>query len=370
MKIRIISLSVLVMIVFIAATSVSQNIVAGRQGFAMQMQLDNRGVFGRYAFPGGPTSTESMGFEYPIGQKIEHLYGAGLWVGGKLDTARAGTSTAISLVTVAYEGWSGPMNEFYPGYSLADSIWKVIGRGIVRPSSWESYWGNSIPRVSVSDNDFYMCYNDTGRLITGHVPLRLKVVQSSFVWADTMWEGIQIVEYKVINQGRKTIDSAFVGCNVEGDVGYRDWSTFWTKNCSGYSSSARTCYTENPVVPGTTPIGLSLLKASRPLDSLRVSVRYSNPQTPSNDANRYRFVSTGQIDPDEYPGLSDSRFLLSCGPFTIRPIADTVVVAFAFVSGQSINQLDLRAQKARQLYTTFARPDVLGMASEAIRNRR
>ncbi|MBI5473852.1 MAG: hypothetical protein HY961_16060 [Ignavibacteriae bacterium] len=362
MKIRIISLFVLVMIVFIVTTSVSQNVVAGRQGFTMQMQLDNRGVFGQYAFPGGPTSTETMGLEYPIGQKIEHLFGAGLWVGGRLDTARAGTSPALPLVSVAFEGWAGPINEYYAGPSSADTIWKVIGRGVPRPPSWESYWGNSIPRVSVSDNDFYMCYNDTGRSVTGHIPLRLKVVQSSFVWADTMWEGIQIIEYKVINQGRKTIDSAYVGCHVEGDVGYRDGRPFWELNCSGYLQSTRTGYTENPVVRGTTPIGLSLLKASRPLDSLRISVRhFTGSQTPPNDQYKYPFISTGQIDPDEYPALSDSRFLLSCGPFTIRPFADTVVVAFAFVSGQSINQLDLRAQKARQLYLTAVSPDVLGL---------
>ena len=340
--------------------SVCQNVVSARQGFMMKIQLNNLGAFGRYAHPGG-SSTDTLGLEYPIGQRIEHLFGAGVWVGGKLDTARAGTSTPLRLVSVAYEGWAGPIHEFYPGASPADTIWKLNGWGVPRPPSWNSYWGDAIPRFSMSNNDHYMCYNDTGRIVTGHIPLRLKVIESSFVWLDSAWEGIHIVEYKVINQGKKTIDSSYVGFFVEGDVGYRDWTSFWQKNNSAYLQPTRTGYTNNPVTFGTTPIGLSFLHASRPHDSLRFSFRwFPGQQTPANDAMKYAFLSSGRIDADEYPALSDSRFLLSCGPFTIRPIADTVVVAFAFVSGQSINQLDVRAQKARQLYQTAVDPEIVG----------
>ena len=337
-----------------------QTVVRARQGFEMQIELDNYGVFGKFVFPTGPLYNDSLGFEYPIGQRIEHLFGAGVWVAGKLDTARVGTSTPLDLVSVAFEGWAGPAHEFYPGNTLADTIWKGNGRGVPRPPSWETYWGNSIPRVSVSDNDLYMCYSDTARTVVGHVPLRLKVIESSFVWADTMWEGIQIVEYKVINQGSKTIDSSYMGFFVEGDVGDPWQVNYFRENSAGYLPASRTGYITNPHNFAMTPMGLSFLKAPRPLDSLRLTFRrFAGPNTPPVDEYKYPFMSTGQIDPDEYPALSDSRFLLSCGPFTIRPIADTVVVAFAFLSGQSINQLDIRAQKARQLYQTAVNPEIV-----------
>ncbi|MBI5473854.1 MAG: hypothetical protein HY961_16070 [Ignavibacteriae bacterium] len=341
--------------------SVSQTIDVERQGFEMRVLMDNRGVFGRYTLSVPPLQRDTIGLEYPIGQRIEHLFGAGLWIGGKLDTARVGTSPPLKLVSVAFEGWAGPMHEFYPGSTPADTIWKVNGRGVPRPSSWESYWGNALPRVSVSDNDFYMTYSDTARSITGHVPLRLKVIESSFVWADTMWEGIQIIQFKVINQGSKVIDSSYIGFFVEADIGWTEVAVFYLRNCSGYLPSSRTAYTADPLSFAVTPVGLSFLNVSPPPDSLRFTVQiFSGPGTPAVDEFKYPFMSTGEIDPDEYPALSDSRFLFSCGPFTIRPIADTIVVAFALVAGQSINQLDVRAQKARQLYLTAVSPDVLG----------
>lgn len=128
----------------------------------MRLSFDNRGVFGRVSYPGVIGGTDpgrdSIGLEYPLGQPYEHLYGGAIWVGGKLDTARSGTSTPVVAVATGYEGWTGPYFEFFPGSSPADTIWKMNGRGVQRPQSWDAYWGDAIPRVSISDNDHYCTY--------------------------------------------------------------------------------------------------------------------------------------------------------------------------------------------------------------------
>lgn len=88
-----------------------------KQGFSMKMPLDNRGAFGRVCYPGVIGGTDPgpqfIGLEYPIGQPYEHLFGAGLWVGGILDTSTSGNPVFVKGVTVGYEGWSGPYFEFF-----------------------------------------------------------------------------------------------------------------------------------------------------------------------------------------------------------------------------------------------------------------
>jgi hypothetical protein len=347
---------------FIAANQSNgqSNIRYAKQGFSMRLAFDNRGTFGRVPYPGviggvdpGP---DSVGLAYPIGQPYEHVFGAGLWVGGKLDTAQIGTSTPIRIVTTGYEGWQGPFFEFFPGSTPADTIWKVAGRGVQRPPSWETFWGGSIYRTSVSDNDQYCTYTDTSVRIAAHVPLRLKVVQSSCVWSDPYAEAIHIIEYKIINMGVKAIDSAYVGAFLDGDVGPYNIANFAQRNYAGYYQDSRTAYIHNPVDIGSTPVGLSLLHSSRPVDSLQFSFRWwPGTNHPNTDADRYARLSSGRIDSNQLPtGLTDTRCLISFGPFTLppqsAPVHDTVAVVFAIVSGQSLNAMRQHAERAKQIY--------------------
>lgn len=355
---RALVIATLCWIVVPAKDVCAQTSVYAKQGFSMRLCFRNSGTMGRISYPGTSIARDSIGLEYPIGAPYEHILGAGLWVGGKLDTARAGTSTPIRLVSTAYEGWAGPLSEFSGGPSPADTIWKVIGRGVPRPPSWDAYWGNSIPSVSVSDNDHYCAYRDNLVPVSWHVPLHLKVIQSSYVWNDPYAEAIHIIEYKIINDGDKRIDSVYVGMLLEHYVGlysqlpyYRRWGYI------AYYPDVRTMYAHNPVDIGTTPVGVTLLGTSRDLDSLRLTFQWwVGPMTPTPDAQRYIRMSSGSIMPDEALSnpAGDSRGLFGCGPFTIRPTAgpgpDTLVVAFAIVSGQNLTVMRQRAERARIIY--------------------
>jgi hypothetical protein len=296
-----------------------------------------------------------LGLEYPIGSLIEHIGAAGVWVGGILDTSTGPSPAFVRRVSVAFEGWAGPWKEFFPGPSPADSIWKVTGRGIPRPASWESYWGNTVPSVSFSDNDHYCRYDDYHVNVAGHVPLRLRIVESSFVWDNPYAEAVDIIEYRIINQGVKQIDSAYIGFLLDADVGPYHVPLYWDHNYTGYYPSTHTAYIHNPVDIGSTPVGVSVLSSPRPLDSVRFAFRgLSGAQTPATDAAKYALLSSGIIQPDEFPGLSETRCVLSFGPFVLYPSAhplhDTLVAALAIVSGQSLPAMQLHAQRAKAIY--------------------
>ena len=305
----------------------------------MRMEMDNRGAFGVITYPGS-VPADSLGLEYPIGAKVEHLFGGGLWIGGLLDTSQAGGETPLRLVTTFYEGWAeAPLFEGTPGNTSADTIWRASRRDTVEPPGWSAYWGGSLPFRPISDNDFYCTYTDTPRIRSGYIPLRLKVIQSSYAWNDPYADAIIINEYRIVNMGRRTIDSAYIGWFVDADVGPINVANYWTHDFTAYISNSRTAYIHNPQDAGSTPVGAALLWPPDSPDLRYTFQWFPGSGTPANDDGKYTLMSLGQIKPDEYPNLSDTRFFFSFGPFFMRPatdpLADTLKIAVAIVSGYS-----------------------------------
>jgi hypothetical protein len=338
------------------------NVNYTKQGFSMRLCFDNRSTMGRLSYPGGSgfNNLDSVGLEYPVGyppsRGYEHIIGAALWVGGKLDTSQIGTSSPIKLVTTGYEGWRGPFCEFYPGSSPADSIWKVSGRGVPHPPGWNTYWGDLIPPVSISDNDHYCLYDDTQVGVAGHIPLRLKVAQNSFVWNSPFAEAIHIIEYRIVNVGVKRIDSAYVGVFMESLVGlYSPVPYYVLNNYSDYDVSNRIGFVHaSSLNLLATPVGVALLHSSRPPDSLQYTfVSYTGPSSPRNDLARYDLLSSGRISPTPSPA-EDILSVYGCGPFTIRPGTDanpdTLRVVFGILSGQNVNVMLANVGRARNIY--------------------
>ena len=350
--------------------AVGQTYKWAKQGFGMRMPLDNRGAFGRVSYPGVIGGTDpgpdSLGLEYPLGQHFEHLFGAGLWVGGILDTSTSGPPVFVRGVTVGYEGWSGPYFEFFPGNSPADTIFKV-SKGYPKPPGWDDPSGleGAIPYHPISDADFYMKYTDDHVRVSGHVPLHLKVFQSSYAWNDPYADAIIILEYRLINYGRKTIDSAYVGFFADPDIGPAGNPTYAQRNFTGYFADSRTAYAHNPADRGSTPMGVSLLYPE-PSDRLHYTFRWfkGNQGHPNNDADKYTLMSSQLVDTSgSVSDLSDVRFVFSFGPFTIHPCnpplpginPDTVKIAVAVLSafdpaGNHLRVLQLNAANALNIY--------------------
>ena len=98
------------------------------QGFNMKVWVNNAGVLGltpNVFLRGGVPArrlNSNIGLQYPLGSPIEHLYGAGLWVGGLVDTSKSATVTKIKRVTTAFEGWNFAY-EMYPGERSTDKFY-------------------------------------------------------------------------------------------------------------------------------------------------------------------------------------------------------------------------------------------------------
>lgn len=328
-----------------------------RQGFDLSMYVTNFGFFGKTGAPYMNLPPDSIGCEYPAGSDIEHMTGGGIWVGGILDTSTTSTPSLATLVTTGYQGWAGPLFEMFPSDNPGDHIW-VTSKGSPKPAGWNAYWQGSVPFDPVSDQDFYCTYTDTFKTnFTGFHPMHIKVIQESYAWVGGYADAILPMNYRVINMGTKTINQAYFGVFCDTDVGpfyivdppYNH--NFYQVNYTGYFPNLRTAYTMNPVDRGSTPIGMTLCATPKPLDSLTYGFRwFSGPETPPDPISEYQWLSSGVVMPSQSVNdLNDTRFLFSFGPFTIRP-KDTLDIATAVVSGNSIDQLKQNASRALTLY--------------------
>ena len=92
------------------------------QGFDMRVWISNQMTMGLQAWDAqtgaGIPLEPHFGLEYPAGSGIEHLYGGGPWIGGKIDRTRHVT-----------EGYNGNSGEKYfrpdPAHPLRERIWQT-----------------------------------------------------------------------------------------------------------------------------------------------------------------------------------------------------------------------------------------------------
>ena len=277
-------------------------------------------------------------------------------MGGKVDTSVGGGRPPIEIVSTAYEGGSSSrLFEMFPGYSAGDTVWTVYDTTGSKPAGWDSYWGGSLPYRPVAAENFYCRYSDDNYVQSGQIPLGIHVIQESYSWTEAIVAGIQILQFKIMNNSARVIDSAYVGFMCDADVGPVNVLNFARNNAAGYFQNLRTAYVQNPVDAGSTPIGLRVLNTHHSTTSHFTFTWYSLDQPPVADTGRYALMSSNRIKQDQYPALSDTRFLLSFGPFTIRPAIsatpDTLIVAFALIAGDNLHQLQSRAVYAESLYS-------------------
>ncbi len=343
----------------VGSVEAQRRIHSRTQGFSFKAKMNNLGVIGGiayYRFP-EPLGGDSLGFEFPIGDFTEHIYGAGLWIGGRMDTSSLGGGSPIALTSVTYEGWSGPYYELYPGTTPGDSFWTATRRDSIPPEGWNEYWGGALPFNPRSDRDYYCFYRDDSVRVSGHVPMHIKVVQSSFAWDESQDSPILVLEYRLMSTWRRTIEDLYFGFFLDGNVGPIDLPSYWTKNFFEYDNNVPLASIHNPLYPSVTPIGLSILETPAPVDSLRVTVRsFPGVGTPPTDAQKHLMLQSGLIDTSGFANLGDIQFVVANGPFRLHPPTDphpdTLVFVVAIVSGQNTTDMKHNVSRARELYQT------------------
>ena len=321
----------------------------GAQGDSMKVAMSSAGVFGRTVLNWPGPRPWYLGMQYPARTYLEHLYNGGIWIAGKIDTL----SARWPLVSTVSEYDPYITGELSSGGGSADTIWKVIGRNSLKPSGWDDYWRNSMGFHSPGDQNFFCTYSDYFYHPSSHVPLGVKVIQSSFTWDGTTLPGVQILDYRIMNNSHRPIDSAYVAFFADADVGPSYSWMFSARNYTAYSPSVRTAIAHNPTDPGSTPMGVTIL-GSVP-EALRITYKwYPGLQSPDTDSARYRLMSDGTVQPTGFPAIDDIRFLVSVGPFTIRPYTspnpDTLRLGFALLAAMNVDQVLARAAQAQDVY--------------------
>jgi hypothetical protein len=216
---------------------------------------------------------------------------------------------------------------------------------------------------AVSDRDLSCTATDTVPA-SGHTPMGIKVIQKSYAWSDASREAILPVEYSFVNIGRNVIQSPYIAMFADADVGPTNVFGYYQHDFSCYIDSLKTAYTQNAIDPGSTPFGVTILGASKPLDQMGVVFRwydFSGLNPGALDTARYGWMSGEGFPADPIQSCqspasaSDTKFLLSAGPFDQFNPGDTIRISFAFVSGESLwdgaNSLAGNARKILQQYS-------------------
>jgi hypothetical protein len=213
---------------------------------------------------------------------------------------------------------------------------------------------------AVSEGDVYVSYADiygNPNAIPRHNPLGIKVWQRAYSWRNRVKIPVIPIEYNFINQGISKLDSVYVGIFADLDVGPTSVSGYYGRNFSGYWPDVRTAYTMNPVDRPSTPVGITVLAAPKPLDQIRFTFDWFPPDNgPGGDVGLYRFMAKGTIKPDEYPNRSDTRFILGFGPFQNWLVGDTLRIVVALVTGENLAEgVNNMYDNAKQLMSLYDR---------------
>ncbi len=146
--------------------------------------------------------------QYPVNSDIEYLYTGALWIGAVM-----GRDT---LVSVGSDGWIRDIFELLPD--------PAPGGRIIRRSSLKSR--PDYRPEALSEQEFIAVFTDTitnpsftsGDGSNIHTPLNISVRQSSYAWSYEYTEDFIILDYRITNIGRFTINDLYIGLYIDADV--------------------------------------------------------------------------------------------------------------------------------------------------------
>lgn len=209
----------------------------------VRMTVNNVGTFGN-AFRG---SYDVLGYpsaEFPANSGIEHLFEAGIWVGGLID----GASIAVS--TAAYDQTSG-YSPGRAGYEFTGEL----GASFQERSSLVD--NPNFSAEAVSHQDFVADFTDKNVLvpgtqiqISGHDnPMGLDVHFESYNWNYAFSDFMLICNYTVTNNGNSTIEDVYLSMwanevvrNTNITPAGTGGSSFYDKGGNGFIDSLSLAY--------------------------------------------------------------------------------------------------------------------------------
>ncbi|MGD9400748.1 MAG: hypothetical protein PVF95_00615 [bacterium] len=361
------------------------------------LHTSNLGMLGDYN--ADPTSPSG---EWPAGSSIEYLFAAGLWVGGVVrESGREDTLVTAAVYQLEFYPKPDPRDivyETFEGQPSGNRLQDDDADNLYDEDPLDGYDNDGDGLVdedfaAISQQMYTAVFYDSAtsfnrtRTEDFHVPLYLKVRQESYAWTSPAIEDFIGIEYKVTNDGDRSIHNAYIAFMVDGDVGpvrqvpqsyvddmaaYID-TTVIRREISPEGGEVAVDYHitmgymydypggEDGDVPGY--IGVMFLgHTTDPQGNLAPSEvgihmfkRWSSgEQDPENDKERYRYMrgvsdTEKTIDPPTTKA-ADYRFLVSAGRFAEIPAGSTLVFQVAFVCGDPFSDLIANATNAQKVY--------------------
>ncbi len=327
--------------------------------------ITNLGWFGNLLNP----TVSYPSFEWPLNSGVEHMFLAGLWVGGI-------TTEADTLVSAGAEDTASnsgnPKLEFGPREE--DEL--------IRSSS------NPLSPVfstsALADQQFEMVFDDFsvgggGPADDPHVPMGVRVHSKVLAYAPSYADDFVILLFEIENISGREINGLYVGFYAEMTVGNVAVTT------PGSSTNGWNFYDDaNGILrPGELPedpqarlmychdadgedgaaeswAGIRLLGADAPGDPDTGEVVFSYRQwrfgqMPRFDRDKYEFMSSGRIDEGriegvDYDAVGNWISMFATGPWPSLFPGDTANFAVAFVAGADSTEMLANSQVAQSTY--------------------
>jgi hypothetical protein len=329
------------------------------------LNITNWGLIGSRPGVGAPYSTApSLDLD-----GVDHLWGAGLWVGGIVDgvaSVSTGQYTAELLadpddpLDVIYESGPGhPMGKRYPMPNADDDL-----DGLEDEDPLDGRDNDGDGRIDedyagVGRQYFHARMRDdtalSQALFPDHSPMGIEVMQESFQWKGRHIDDFVGFRFTITNHGDSMIEDPYVGMFADFDIGSAE------NDLAGFHRGATTAY-DGSLVDLTLGYAYSadsegayagVVLAGPGFDTTSFQVYSGNEPfdrggDPTNDAERYQSLSADEFDaaggtPNDY------RILIAAGPFADLAPGESVVVDLAFVVGATEDELIRNAANAVRL---------------------
>ena len=147
--------------------------------------------------------------EHPPESRIENLFQGAVWIGGVVD--------GDTLVSVGGDGWENVF-EMYAD-PLPEGVIEERSNNPIDPNYHPDAVGEleyiAIYYDTITDQNYVNPSNFDNR---PHIPLGLKITESSYSWSDPEYENFIIFRYKVKNIGDAIINDMVVGLFFDCDI--------------------------------------------------------------------------------------------------------------------------------------------------------
>jgi len=357
----------------------------------LQVHVSNHGLIGsRYSVTTSYSDAPSA--QWPSGSGVEHLFAAGLWVGGYQNGEYHVSTGQFQRELRPPPGPEYTVYESRYGYRVkpfADSQRggaRVFenggdddGDGRVDEDPLNGFDDDGDGRV---DEDFaqlgtqmLVCTmrDDTPLSLEeypDHEPLGLEIVQTAYAWELDEIDDFVIIRYDITNAGSGPIAGLRVGLFADPDIGRRDRTDAafddlaaryrgFTRAANGLFESVDVAYMHDGGATDPVPsyFGVMFLGPSATNHRIANVQYYSGEQPyalggdPTNDAERYEEMSRTRSDADIRPRFeADYRMLVTNGSYgTLNP-GRTVTVEVVLACGNGLEGLLETCANAQQVW--------------------